>query len=254
MAEISRRNFLSASAAAGLFWGSGHWCFAGDDESSSRDNLFLQDNFAPVREEITADNLKVVGQLPADMDGMFVRNGPNPQFPPRLNYHWFEGDGMLHGVRIQDGKASYRNRWVRTAAWQKANRSGKAIYPSVMDPPDVKLLLEQFLKGEMPYPNVANTALVWHHGKLLALWEGGPPHEIKAPSLETVGPYNFGAKLKHAFTAHPKVDPKTGELMFFGWSMLVTTAMVAGSLTKLPSLSSASTTIQSPAPSRALVP
>ncbi len=89
----------------------------------------------------------------------------------------------------------------------------------MLDPPDAKLFLEQFLRGELPYPNTANTALAWHHGKLLALWEGGPPHEIKVPSLETVGPYTFGGKLKHAFTAHPKVDPKTGELMFFGYSL-----------------------------------
>jgi carotenoid cleavage dioxygenase len=125
---------------------------------------------------------------------------------------------MLHGMRIQDGRASYRNRWVRTAAWQAANQAVKAIYPSMLDPPDVKLLLEQFLRGEMPYPNTANTALAWHHGKLFALWEGGPPHEITAPSLETVGLYRFGGKLSHAFTAHPKVDPETGEMMFLGYS------------------------------------
>lgn len=220
MNQFSRRIFLIASAFGSGLLSSREFLIA-DDESTERewpDNPFLQENFAPVREEITADNLKVVGRLPANMDGMFVRNGSNPQFPPKLNYHWLEGDGMLHGVRIQDGKASYQNRWVRTAAWRKANKEGHAIYPSVLDPPDVKHFLEQFLKGEMPYPNTANTALVWHHGKLLALWEGGLPHEINVPNLETVGPYNFGAKLKHVFTAHPKVDPKTGELMFFGYS------------------------------------
>ena len=217
--EICRREFLSASAAAGLTtWG--RFCFTEPphDGPQAAINPFLSDNFAPIRNEITAGDLKVIGKLPADLNGMFVRNGPNPQFPPKLNYHWFDGDGMLHGVRIQGGKASYRNRWVRTAGWQNENHEGKAIYPSVLDPPDVKAFLERFLKGELPYPNRANTALVWHHGKLLALWEGGPPHEIQVPNLETVGPYTFGAKLKHAFTAHPKVDPKTGELMFFGYS------------------------------------
>lgn len=220
MTKISRRNFLTTSATAGLLYGSGDWSFAGDEESPSRENPFLAENFAPVREEITADNLKIIGQLPAELNGMFVRNGPNSQFPPKLNYHWFDGDGMLHGVRIRDGQASYRNRWVRTAAWREANNAGQAIYPSVLDPPDAKHFLAQFLKGEMLYPNTANTALAWHHGKLLALWEGGPPHEIKAPSLETVGPYTFGGNLKHAFTAHPKVDPKTGELMFLGYSLV----------------------------------
>jgi carotenoid cleavage dioxygenase len=218
MITISRRQFLQSSAyGACLLSGSR---ILADDENATDEraaNPFLGDNFAPVREEIAADNLKVSGELPQGLNGMFVRNGPNPQFPPILNYHWFEGDGMLHGVRIQDGKASYRNRWIRTAAWREANEAGEEVYPSVLDPLD-KFFLERILSGRFPYPNRANTALVWHHSKLLALWEGGPPHEIKVPSLETIGPYKFGAKLKHACTAHPKVDPRTGELIFFGYS------------------------------------
>src|SRR5690348_8400110 len=110
MAKISRRSFLTTSVTAGLICGGGYWSSA-DDQSSSRGNPFLEDNFAPIREEIVADDLKVVGRLPPELNGLFVRNGSNPQFPPKLNYHWFDGDGMLHGVRIQDGKASYRNRW-----------------------------------------------------------------------------------------------------------------------------------------------
>lgn len=103
MPRMSRRDFLSTSAAASLLWSSGQACLGGEDESPATGNPYLQGNFAPMREEITADNLKVVGPLPADLDGMFVRNGPNPQFPPQHNYHMFDGDGMLHGVRIRDG-------------------------------------------------------------------------------------------------------------------------------------------------------
>ena len=215
---ISRRSFLSASAVAGFVWNSGHWCFASDDALPCSYNPFLQGNFAPVREEITAENLKVVGRLPRDLDGMFVRNGPNPQFPPKNNYHMFEGDGMLHGVRVRDGQASYRNRWVRTAAWKDENDAGKALYASILDPPDLKAMSRQILAGKMPYPNRGNTALLWHHGKLLALWEGGPPHQIKVPDLGTMGLETFGGRLRHAFTAHPKVDVQTGELMFLGYS------------------------------------
>src|SRR5687768_4409400 len=105
MAEISRRNFLSHTAAAGFILGSSHWCLADEKPAPSR-NPFLLNSFAPVHEEITADNLKVIGTLPADLDGMFLRNGPNPQFPPKRNYHLFEGDGMIHGVRVRGGKAS----------------------------------------------------------------------------------------------------------------------------------------------------
>jgi carotenoid cleavage dioxygenase len=177
-------------------------------------NPFLSGNYAPVREEITADDLQVIGKVPAELDGMFVRNGPNPQFPPLKSYHWFEGDGMLHGVRLQGGKASYRNRYVQTDGWKEEHAAGKAIYGSFMDPPDLK----RIAAGKSPFKNAANTALVWHNGRLLALWEGGPPHEVKVPGLETVGLFNFQGKLQHPFTAHPKVDPQTGEMLCFGYN------------------------------------
>ncbi|MBD1834791.1 carotenoid oxygenase family protein [Cyanobacteria bacterium FACHB-472] len=174
-------------------------------------NLYLEGNFAPVRKEIAADNLKVIGELPPDLSGMFVRNGPNPQFPPIGNYHWFDGDGMLHGVRINNGKAEYRNRYIRTRGFNIEREAGKAIWTGMMEPS----------RGNNPYnfpKNTANTALVWHDGRLLALWEGGEPHAIKVPSLETSGAYTYDGKLASGFTAHPKVDAETGEMMFFGYS------------------------------------
>src|SRR5215213_8595259 len=190
-----------------------------DNNVSTAANLFLQGNFGPVREEITADNLTVIGKLPPEMDGMFVRNGPNPQFPPIKHYHWFEGDGMLHGVRIRGGRASYRNRYVRTAGWKAEHAAGKALYGSFLDPLNVTALLRVLRNSLIRAPlikNTANTALVCHDGRLLALWEAGEPHEIRVPDLDTVCPYTFGGQLKHQFTAHPKVDPATGEMLFFG--------------------------------------
>ncbi|MFP6694779.1 MAG: carotenoid oxygenase family protein [Pirellulales bacterium] len=218
MTSIRRRDFLLGSAGAAALFSSGHLAIAAEEQSKWPDIPFLQGPFAPVHEEITADDLKIIGRLPADLDGMFVRNGPNLQFPPKQNYHLFEGDGMVHGVRLRDGKASYRNRWVRTAVWKEENAAGQSLYSSILDPLDFKLVAKQLLEGKFPFPNRANTALIWHHGKLLALWEAGPPHEIKIPGLETIGEYNFGGKLKHAFTAHPKIDTKTGELMFHAYS------------------------------------
>lgn len=178
-----------------------------------RTSPFLRGIYAPVREEVTADRLEVVGKLPPGLDGMYVRNGPNPRFAPRGPYHWFDGDGMLHGVRVRDGKASYRNRYVRTAGWREEDRAGKALYTGLAAPPD----LARVVAGKRPFKNTANTALVWHNRRLLALWEGGEPHEVKVPSLETVGPHTFGGTLKHACTAHPKIDPVTGELFLFGY-------------------------------------
>ncbi len=174
---------------------------------------FLQGNYAPVRDEVTLDGLKVVGALPKGLEGMFVRNGPNPAHDPLGAYHWFDGDGMLHGLHIKGGKASYRNRFVRTEGYEEEKKAGKALSGGLAGPPDFK----KVMAGKDGYKNAANTALVWHAGRLLALWEGGAPHEVKVPSLDTVGRHTFDGKLKHNCTAHPKVDPVTGEMFFFGY-------------------------------------
>jgi len=174
-------------------------------------NPYLDGNFAPVHREITAEALNVIGELPPDLSGMFVRNGPNPQWTPIGHYHWFDGDGMLHAVRIGNGKATYRNRYVRTKGFETEKKAGKAIWTGLLEP------LRQ-THPDSPYKNTANTALVWHAGQLLALWEGGAPHSIKVPGLETIGEHTYDGKLVSPFTAHPKVDPVTGEMMFFGYS------------------------------------
>ena len=174
-------------------------------------NPYLNHNFAPVSEEITADTLKVIGELPANLSGMFVRNGPNPQWSPMGQYHWFDGDGMLHGVRINNGQATYCNRYVRTHGWKIEQAAGKAVWSGLLEPP-------QMDNPHGRYKNTANTALVWHAGQMLALNEGGAPHAIKLPDLSTIGKYTYNDQLVSAFTAHPKVDPKNGEMMFFGYS------------------------------------
>ena len=175
-------------------------------------NPYLEGNFAPIRQEVTADELLVIGELPPSLNGIFLRNGPNPQFPPKGRYHWFDGDGMLHGVQINNGKASYRNRYVRTKGWQIEHDADRAIWTGIFEP-------IQADNPYGPYKNTANTALVYHADRLLALWEGGEPHEIKLPELETVGSYTYDNQLQSAFTAHPKVDPVTGEMMFFGYAI-----------------------------------
>ncbi len=219
--QLSRRHFLRTSGSIGtvvlgLREARAWFNEPGEGTTTPVKSPFLTGNFAPVHEEVTADRLEIIGKLPAELRGMFVRNGPNPQFTPAGNYHWFDGDGMLHGVRLEDGQASYRNRYVRTAGWQEEREAGKALYGGLADPVDVKRLFQ----GKPLFKNAANTALVWHDGRLLALWEGGPPTEIRVPELETVGLHTYGGKLRHAFTAHPKVDPVTGEMLFFGYSAM----------------------------------
>jgi carotenoid cleavage dioxygenase-like enzyme len=174
-------------------------------------NPYLDGNFAPVDKEITTDSLKVIGEIPPDLSGMFVRNGPNPQWTPIGQYHWFDGDGMLHGVRIRNGKATYRNRYVQTKGWKIEQEAGKAVWSGMLEP-------SQQDNPHGFYKNTANTALIWHAGQFFALWEGGAPHQIQIPNLDTIGEYTYNSQLKSAFTAHPKVDPVTGEMMFFGYS------------------------------------
>jgi carotenoid cleavage dioxygenase-like enzyme len=179
-------------------------------------NYFLSGNFAPVREEHTARGLSVTGRIPEDLNGSFLRIGPNPQFIPDVaEYHWFDGDGMLHGVEFSNGQATYRNRYVRTDGFLKEQAKGSWIWRGIKarmaGPPSAPP------EGGLS-KNAANTALVEHNGRVYALWEGGEPHEIAIPDLDTIGKVDFNGRLRHAFTAHPKVDAATGEMMTFGYA------------------------------------
>ncbi|MFN6447567.1 MAG: carotenoid oxygenase family protein [Nostoc sp. DedSLP05] len=178
---------------------------------------YLTGNFSPVQTEITAGNLLVIGELPTDLSGMFIRNGPNPQFLPKGDYKWIDGDGMLHGVQISNGKATYRNRYVQTRGFKLEQKVGKAIWTSLMESPQLQNPPNNLFS---PFKNTANTNLVWHAGQLLALWEGAEPYKISVPDLTTIGPFAYKRQLNSPFTAHPKVDFVTGEMMFFGYSLL----------------------------------
>ena len=178
---------------------------------TTRANPYLDGNFAPQHREITSDTLQVIGELPPDLSGMFLRNGPNPQYSPIGQYHWFDGDGMIHGVRIHNGQAEYRNRYVRTRGWQIEHEADKTIWSGLLEPPQID-------NPYAPTKNTANTALVWHAGTMLATWEGGVPYAIDISTLNTIGKYTYEDKLTSSFTAHPKIDPITGEMMFFGYS------------------------------------
>ncbi|KAL6040084.1 Dioxygenase [Balamuthia mandrillaris] len=193
-------------------------------------NPFLEENFAPVFDELWASDLPVNGKLPEDLDGVFVRNGPNPRFDHHPSqgghYHWFDGDGMLHAVIFEDGRATYTNRWVKTQRWKDENESGKRLYPRLGDLRNAsaffllladRLLRTLHIKKRLTGKGTANTNVEYHDGRLLALVENDVPHHVKLPRLETVGPYDYNGKLQHTFTAHPKVDAKTGEMVFFGY-------------------------------------
>jgi len=166
-------------------------------------NPYLVGNFAPVTEELTVERpLAVDGAVPPALEGLLVRNGPNPvSVADPESYHWFGGDGMVHAVELRDGGAvSYRNRWVRTR--KLAAEAGTA-------PP----------RGpQEPITGPANTHVIWHGGQLLALVESGFPHRLTT-DLDTVCVEDFDGTLTSAMTAHPHADPDTGGLAFFGYDV-----------------------------------
>ncbi len=172
----------------------------------------LQGGFAPVQMECDAANLVVEGEIPLDLNGTFFRNGPNPQFAPRGEYHWFGGDGMIHAFHVENGRVSYKNRWPRTVKWQHEREAGEALF-SPFNPMDVDPRVAGVVTD-----GVANTNIVWHAGKLLALEEGHAPFELDPVTLESRGPCTFDGKLEGPMTAHPKMDPETGEMLFFGYN------------------------------------
>ena len=157
--------------------------------------IFRTGNYAPVHDELTAFDLPVQGSIPTELNGWYLRNGPNPRAGAG---HWCIGDGMVHGMRLENGRAAwYRNRWVRTESFERP-------VPLYNDDGTRNL-----------HSSFANTHVVRHAGKTLALMEFSLPYEI-SNDLKTLGAYDFGGKLTNSMTAHPKICPTTGELHFFG--------------------------------------
>lgn len=155
-------------------------------------------NFAPIEETVEKTNLKITGEIPRELSGRYLRNGPNPRAHPSAD--WFLGEGMIHGVQISDGKAHwYRNRYVETPLLELEEITNE----------------NRLVRGN----SLANTHIVGHAGKILALQETQVPIEMTA-DLDTVGMYDFGGKLERNMTAHPKICPKTGEMLFFGYGIM----------------------------------
>ncbi len=177
------------------------------------DNPFLQGNFAPILMECEALDLPVVGEVPAALAGTLFRNGPNPHYAPRdARYHWFLGDGMVHAFAIAEGRVSYRNRWVRTPRWQAENGARAALFGSWGNPATTDPSVLTTDSG------LANTNVLWHGGRLLALEEAHLPFALDPVTLASLGYCDFDGKLRGRFTAHPKIDPETGEMVFFAYS------------------------------------
>jgi carotenoid cleavage dioxygenase-like enzyme len=172
----------------------------------------LVGGFEPLHMECDAHDLVVEGEVPRELNGAFMRNGPNPQYAPRGDYHLFAGDGMLHGFYLENGRVDYRNRWVRTQKWRREREAGRALF-SAMNPMDS----DPSVMG-LATDGLANTNVVWHGNRLLALEEAHAPFAVDPRTLESIGSHTFADKLQGPMTAHPKIDPESGEMLFFGYN------------------------------------
>ncbi len=178
------------------------------------DNEFLKGYYEPLTTECTAPDLLIEGEIPQELNGTFYRNGPNPQLPPKNDYHFFTGDGMIHAFTFREGRVSHMNRWARTARFKIERDTGESLF-SGMNPLATPQEYLDFVLTDKE--GVANTSVVHHGGRLLLLEEGHLPFEMDPISLESRGAWNFYGKLNTTMSAHPKVDPVTGELLFHAY-------------------------------------
>ena len=174
-------------------------------------NPYLNGPHAPIDLEIEATELRVTGEIPRDFAGAYYRNGPNPLVPPTGLHHWFDGDGMIHAVHFEDGRATYRNRYIGTEDFMAEVR-GETDKPGIFSP--------AAQDGRTVYRDTANTDVVMHNGELMGLWYvSGQPVRMDATTLETLRVEDFGGALPKNVSAHSKVDLASGEFHFFDYDL-----------------------------------
>lgn len=164
-------------------------------EAQDRSHPFLGGIHTPLKEEFSLEDLPVTGRIPDALHGRYLRMGPNPARPDPRGYHWFGGDGMVHGLRLQGGRALwYRNRWIRSNALEEA--TGRPAAPG----------------PRHGAADTVNTAIVNHAGVVLATVEAGSTPVSLDESLDVEVYYDFKGTLDGSYAPHPHRDPQTGEL------------------------------------------
>ena len=178
------------------------------------DLLVYRGYSAPVRIEADVLDLEVQGTLPPELNGAYVRNSADPQFPPLLGTDIFlNGDGMLHMLRFDNGHVDLKTRYVRTEKFELERKARRALFGAYRNP------FTDLPEVAGKDGGTANTSVLWHAGKLLALKEASRPVEVDPVTLETRGSFDFnGALGSQTFTAHPKIDPLTGEVIAFAYN------------------------------------
>lgn len=168
----------------------------------------------PNRVECDLFDLEIDGEMPLDLRGAFYRCGPDPQYAPRLGDDiYINGDGIVTMFAIVDGHVDMRMRYVRTDRFEAERAARRSLFGAYRNPFTDDPLVAGVDR------TTANTSILWHGGRLFALKEDGLPHVLDPLTLETLGKWDFDGRMRsRTFTAHPKLDPVTGELVAFGYS------------------------------------
>ena len=175
--------------------------------SALMESPYLEGPFAPAPHETSSAKLNVIeGEVPRDLFGAYVRNGPNPAFVAEGRHHWFDGDGMLHGLHFEDGEVGYQSRWIQTPSLEAERNKGRALWKGVLesanDNPDQR------------YKDTGNTDVIAYGAELLAFhYMGGAAWRLNPQTFETLGRLETPARM----SAHAKVDPVSGELLYFDY-------------------------------------
>ena len=177
---------------------------------------YLNGAWTPLHEEVDVAELQVTfGAIPEDLDGIYLRNTENQIHQPLGRYHPFDGDGMIHQISFSGGKASYRNRFVRTRGFQAEQEAGASLWGGLADP--VHLAKRPGWGAHGSLKDASSTDIVVHAGKALStFYQCGEGYLLDPISLETLGLAPWVPI--DGISAHPKVDERTGELMFFNYS------------------------------------
>ena len=171
-------------------------------------SIYLNGIYEPVKDEGVLLNLDVIGKIPENICGSYLRNGPNPRFTPPGSYHWYDGDGMIHCIQIKNSHASYKNAWIRT----KGLRAEEEVQRSLWYGAKESHLNSPFL----PLKDTSNSSIYIHDSKIITGWhQSGRLQSLEPKSLQSTGSPPFQRTLKIPLSSHGKIDPLTHELIIF---------------------------------------